>query len=283
MASQNPTLVELATQISSNVATLVQELRKKSLPEPSFIANNGLQDYPPDLQIQGPRLALAQAALDLYHLALGPSEFLKTQTLTLKHDQMVIDVLNQFNVWDAVPLKGSASYSEIATKTNLPESICRRFLRHAMTSRIFDETTPGSGKVIHTAASAFAHKNSPARSLMGHQIEEVGYGCTSMVETIRKFGDGDGHPGTSALATRFYPDKGKEATAFEWIEKDGEGDEKGWRMRRFGQAMNYAASDPSWDIIHINYGFDWDSLGNAIVVDVRADPENGNDFNTNMI
>lgn len=46
---------------------------------------------------------------------------------------MVMDVLNQFDFWSAVPAGGSATYSEIVEATKLPEEVVRRILRYAFT------------------------------------------------------------------------------------------------------------------------------------------------------
>lgn len=61
---------------------------------------------------------------------------------------MTIDVLNQFDIFSAIPLGGFATYSEISRTINLPESVVRRTLRHTFTMRLFAATEPGSESVV---------------------------------------------------------------------------------------------------------------------------------------
>jgi hypothetical protein len=183
----------------------------------------------------------------------------------LKYDQAALAVLNDFNVWDAVPLHGSASYFDIASKTGVPEDLLRRVLRHTMTLRIFTETE--QGELCHTATSATAVRRPALKSWIGHMVEEGGPAALKFVENIKKYGDGDGEPGRSPAATAFFPGQEKEKTVFEWME---EGD--GWRMKRFGEAMKYASTNRVLHDSRVNQGFDWEALGEATVVDVCSHP-----------
>jgi hypothetical protein len=135
---------------------------------------------------------------------------------------------------------------------------------------LFAETSPGSGEIVHTANSAYPLKNTKMKAWIGHNIEEVAAACIDLPSTLRKYGDSQ-EPGHCATAVHFFPDAPKEETFFDWAgrsERDGE--EKGWRVRRFGEAMASMAPMGAFRIEHINAGFDWDSLGEATVVDVRA-------------
>jgi hypothetical protein len=76
-------LSELATTISQNVSILVDELHKRNALLPSF-QHNGFNRYPGDESVQAPRQALIEAAMDLYHLAIGPGEYIKNQALLVR-------------------------------------------------------------------------------------------------------------------------------------------------------------------------------------------------------
>ena len=71
-------LAELAAAVGQNVAILVAEVQSQNLKPPSFHPD-GLEKYPEVPSIQEPRQALIELALDLYHLALGPGEYIKQQ------------------------------------------------------------------------------------------------------------------------------------------------------------------------------------------------------------
>jgi hypothetical protein len=175
--------------------------------------------------------------------------------------------LNEFNFWDAVPLDGSATYAEIGEKTGIDESIVRRLLRHSFTNHLFKETEPGSGVVIHTGVSAVAARQPLIRSSISHMLSEVSQGLVNLPAAIRKYGNSP-HPAHTAFGYTFYPDGPQDKTFFDFINTDGEGDKKGYRVKRFGDTMAYASSLPSMKLEHMHTGFDWDGLGNGKVVDV---------------
>jgi hypothetical protein len=209
-------------------------------------------------------MSLISAAFDILHLAIGPTEYLRNQVLTGIYDQASLAVLNDFDVWNAVPLQGSTSYATIATATRVPEDLLRRVLRHSMALRIFAETE--DGEVAHTAASASCVHTQGLKAWIGHMLDEGGAAAIRFPSNIREFGDGDGDPGRSPVAAAFFPGCEKERTVYQWMENDGDG----WRMRRFGEAMAYVSSSKALHVSHANRGFDWDGLGVATVVDVSC-------------
>lgn len=189
---------------------------------------------------------------------------------------MIIDILNQFDFFNAVPVNGPTSYGAISRHTKLPESLVRRVLRHAMTLHLFAETAPGSGEIVHTSATAYAAKHPLLKSWLGLNMEEVSAGCLKIPEALRAYSLGKTEltqmPGECGIARAFYnPDgdaKLAEKTYFEWAENDGKGEEKGWRERRFGQAMQALAATTTVTPINVLKGLDWAALGNVTVVDV---------------
>ncbi|PCG93894.1 Hypothetical protein PENO1_072720 [Penicillium occitanis (nom. inval.)] len=69
-------------------------------------------------EVQFARLELLDAATDLLHLALN------------NHDTMVMNVLNQFEFWSAVPAGGFATYGEIVQATKLPEEVTGKLVSY---------------------------------------------------------------------------------------------------------------------------------------------------------
>ena len=201
---------------------------------------------------------------------------------------MAITVLSEFNVFSAVPLDATSdnapTTAEIAAKTKLPEHIVKRLLRHVMALRIFTETSPGSGRIVHTAASAaVAREGQVGKAFIGHHLDEVGRGCVQVVDAIRKYGDGDGEPSRSGMSLALWPDAPLDGTFFDFMEKDGvddggveaaeggwENKSKGFRMRRFGAVMSAVSKEPGFAMSHIHPAFDWKSLGDATLVDVSV-------------
>lgn len=77
------TLERLAEHIYTNVEILTSVLRENHLPQPTF-NQDGPTHYPKLRECQAARSALAEAAMDLYHLVLGPKDFLVTQAMTVR-------------------------------------------------------------------------------------------------------------------------------------------------------------------------------------------------------
>ena len=104
---------------------------------------------------------------------------------------MVLDFLTKFNVWSAVPLDGPISYADLATKVNVPESILRRVLRHAMTLKLFTcpSSDPNSDLVAHTATSAIPARNPLLSSLIGHNTDMMGAAMVKQAEAIAQWGE----------------------------------------------------------------------------------------------
>ena len=132
-----------------------------------------------------------------------------------------------------------------------------------MTNRIFYE--PSSNQVAHTATSAVVFKEPLLKSWIGHNIEEVGAASVKLVESMDKYGDSE-DPGQAAICLAFGLKEGE--NCFTLLENDGEGDMKGWRARRFGEAMRSMTAGAMHSAKHVHGGFDWQSLGKGTVVDV---------------
>lgn len=186
---------------------------------------------------------------------------------------MVLGAMGHFNIFAAVPLDGEISYAAIAAKTNLAEGRVRRILRHAMTNHIFKESRPGY--VAHTATSAVPARNPTLISWIGHNVDEVGASSTKMVEAMERWGDSEDLIETGyGLAFGVDQEKGEggNSSFFKFLQDDGEGERKGWRMQRLGEAMeSMKGGDGTLDVAHVHNGFDWEGLRKATVVDV-SDP-----------
>jgi hypothetical protein len=69
---------DIAAAISQNVSELEMGLKAQKASLPSFEPES-LEKYPEDKSVQKPRQALIELAMDLYHLAMGPGEYIKQQ------------------------------------------------------------------------------------------------------------------------------------------------------------------------------------------------------------
>ncbi|KAK2923172.1 Winged helix-like DNA-binding domain superfamily [Fusarium oxysporum f. sp. vasinfectum] len=252
--NNNPSLESLAATVSETANALSAKLKESACPAPSF-AEDGLVEYPKLPELNGLRFQLIDAAADLYRLALGPTDNSMFAPLHLNYDATVIDVLNHFDIWNAVPVGGSASYSEIATKVNLPESLVRRILKYAITIRYFARDPSDKDRVVHTSLSAVPAKQYLIRSWFRHHFDEA-----------RVAGRG-AHRESLSLAN---VDKLKTPESFwDYLNREAEGKPKGWRATNFAESMQAASSASAIraeDLLNI--GYDWAQLGDVTLVDV---------------
>lgn len=74
------------------------------------------------------------------------------------------------------PVNETATFAEISAKVGLDELNVRRFLRHAMTNRIFKEVRPGV--VAHTAASRVLAEDKMMNDWVGFCVEDMWPVCS---------------------------------------------------------------------------------------------------------
>ncbi|KAH7208524.1 O-methyltransferase-domain-containing protein [Fusarium oxysporum] len=270
--NNNPSLESLAATISETANALSAKLKESACPAPSF-AEDGLVEYPKLPELNGLRFQLIDAAADLYRLALGPTDNSMFAPLHLNYDATVIDVLNHFDIWNAVPVGGSASYSEIATKVSLPESLVRRVLKYAITIRYFARDPSDKDRVVHTSLSAVPAKQYLIRSWFRHHFDEARVAGVHFAESFEKFSAGKDKPSEEPIESPFSlanVDKLKTPESFwDYLNREAEGKPKGWRATNFAESMQAASSASAIraeDLLKI--GYDWAQLGDVTLVDV---------------
>lgn len=189
-------------------------------------------------------------------------------SIQLATDWLALAVLAHWDVFSAVPLDGEISYAHLAAKVGLAEERLRRFIRQAMTNHIFTESRPGF--VAHTATSAVPARIPSFRWYIEHNTEDGGPAYPHVIPALEKWGASD-QPAKSGFGIAFGLDaKDSKDSVFQFVAEDGEGEKKGFRMRRIGNAMEGMKGDGAYNVGHAQNGFDWASLGDdAIVVDVR--------------
>jgi len=175
--------------------------------------------------------------------------------------------MNQFDFYSAVPTNGSASYSDIAKSTKLPESIVRRVLSYAMTIRMFQEAEPGSDRIIHTPATIQIAESPLMRSFTGHFLEEIRRAGLETPLSLQKFSSGKTEPSQEVLEAGLsladLGQTGKPQSIWDYFEQNS------FAAKRFSEAMQVASKFSFLRIEDVlQAGFDWASLGQATVIDV---------------
>lgn len=165
-----------------------------------------------------------------------------------------------------MPLRGEASFAQIAAATDLHEDFVTRIIRYAATSRIFKESRPGW--VIHTAASRALLEDKLLRGFLVATTDGGFAAAAKLNEAVDKYG----HTG-SRYETAFCVAFGLEREDFfDFMERP----EQQWRKAKFAECMQFrarneeAASAVSKECDPLlNGSFDWDAVG--LVVDVSSE------------
>ena len=191
----------------------------------------------------------------------------------MNYDSATMDILNEFDFWNAVSLDGSATRAEIAAKVGLPESLVRRVLKYAISIRFFAVDPNAPDKIVHTSLSALPVKNPLMKSWLRHNFHEARPGTVHMPEAFRKYGSGketwSEEPLESSFAVANVDRLDKPESFWDYVNRDVEGKPKGWRATKFAESMQAAASASSIKIEDLlSTGYDWAQLGEATVVDV---------------
>lgn len=176
---------------------------------------------------------------------------------------MALHIINHYKIFNAIPVKGDISYEDLAQKVKIPTSRLRRILRHAMTNYHFYE--PREGYVAHTGPTMAMVKAPVYGSWIAHNSEEVTVAISGTIEALQKYGDSR-KPEESAFNVAMKLSEGQ--NAFTFFENDGEGEKRGYRQRRFGEAMQAMNAAGSFSSKYIVKGFDWARLRDGTVVDV---------------
>ena len=158
-----------------------------------------------------------------------------------------------------MPLDGTASYSEISAASGLKENFCRRFIRLAMGSNIFDED-PKTKRVRHTAASRRLATDQGLCDAVGLELEDIAPASSRLIDVWNKYGQDSSEPTESAFSLYNETDK----TVFAVFAGQPQ------RGRRFGGAMRFFTKGDSWDLRHMLASFDWPSVDKPgdVVVDL---------------
>ncbi|KAL8731400.1 MAG: hypothetical protein Q9181_004328 [Wetmoreana brouardii] len=261
-------LTDLAAQILAHAKSIEDTLAVHNLPQPSFAANGppNLPAGPGFRDLQKARLALMDAARDIEHLTTGPEAWIKSTVIANMSDYLALSVLAHWDVFSAVPLDEDISYADLAPKIGLSEERLRRFIRHAMTNHVFRESRPGY--VAHTATSAIPARIPSLRWSIEFNSEDGGNAYPKVIPALEEWGASD-QPAESGFGLAFGLDaKDGKDSVFRFVAEDGEGDRKGFRMKRIGQAMEAMKGDGAYNVAHVQKGFDWAALGKATAVDV---------------
>jgi hypothetical protein len=171
-------------------------------------------------------------------------------------DILSIKAIYEYDLASHVPINGTISYSDIAKASFLSESLCRRFLVHAMENGIFAEE---SGNVQHSDISRMLATDKDFLAAVGLVVSELASASHKVVEAVRKW------PGfVEPTETGFNIENSTDLPFYAFLAQNPE------RMSRFGRAMQFFSRSGGIDLKYLLNGYPWQSIDHpsAIVVDV---------------
>ncbi|KAL1959679.1 hypothetical protein VTO42DRAFT_1265 [Malbranchea cinnamomea] len=274
MEDLKPTLNDLAAKVAELSESFTRYLHDNNIPTPTLAADSPTSYVNLSAEAFVMRQKLLDALMDMWYLTQGPSESVFNYVHTCMPDAAVLNILNRFDFWSAVPLDGSASYAEIAAHTRLPQEVVQRVIEHATTLRLFAyaDTEESSPRIRHTSRSAALARSSGLRALVSTVLDDAGPPMAVMGEALQRYNYGKTTLEQDMSQTAFSllhsnETFGRYANSWEFIENDGEGERKGWRQRNFVEFMNYIKEIFQLEKVVLEC-FDWKAAGKATVVDV---------------
>ncbi|KAL6718926.1 hypothetical protein ACLMJK_003161 [Lecanora helva] len=246
-------LTELAEQLLEHARRLDGYTTANKLPSASF-DTNVYGDLPAELQPS--RCAAADIAQTIRRLAMGPEaiglELCHSIGAVADHliqsaDSFALRMIYLYNVPQAIPIDGSATYEEISKACNLSQSLVYRCLRHLMANRVFSESAPGH--VSHTATSRMMVAEPDFFDNIGMCTCEVAPAFNELPEALVKFSDsGEQNEAGFSLSND------TKLSLWQFLADKPE------RTRRFAQSMKFMTKSSSFSIKHLTTTYDWAAL-----------------------
>jgi hypothetical protein len=157
------------------------------------------------------------------------------------------------------PLNSTATFAEIAKTTGLDELNVRRFLRHAMTNRIFQEPSPGI--VAHTAASRVLAEDKMMYDWVGFCVEDMWPAASRTIAAIELNPSVSEPTQTGFCVANNTTDIEPMFTTF---------GNSPLRAKRMGGAMVSLTGGEGYEVSYLLENYDWATLDakSATIVDV---------------
>jgi 6-hydroxytryprostatin B O-methyltransferase len=203
------------------------------------------------------KAALLEAASRIQQLVMDPSDFL-SHTVVQQQQFSCLHWLTHFRIPFHVPLAPeSLSYQEVAQRAKVPERLLRSVARMSMTTGFFRETA--EGKIAHTSLSASVVANPDIYNWIMYMATRTVPTMSKFVEATELWGET-----TKKNQTAYSLAMKTDLSLFEHLSSQRE------LAEEFSAYMKSQASSSGTSVAFLLQGFDWASLGNAVVVDVCA-------------
>jgi hypothetical protein len=119
-------------------------------------------------------------------LSFSTRYYSKSNLVFLGLHVLRVAAINRWGLAKLVPLEGDISYEDLSKKTGVSESVLRRILRHAITSRLFFER---NGKVAHTPTSRLLVEDLNPAAFVDLHTEVAFKSLAHTVDALQKWPD----------------------------------------------------------------------------------------------
>jgi hypothetical protein len=248
-------MVALAQKIKEETEKLDAYLKANGLPSPGFDEDSpsGYPKLPADIQTC--RQQLIQATRELNELSVGPQETIRWTSWS-NLDVLALQLIAQYKLATLVPVGGTITLEELASKTSLDAVNVARVIRLAATNRIFREPSPGV--FAHTAASRVLAENESLQIWTEWYTEEIFPASAHVLEALRRYPEAA------------YPTRTGFNFAFDTVDKEPMFVTFGknpTRAKRMGQAMASLSTGEGFELSYFSDveagGYDMSSIDAA--------------------
>ncbi|KAG9231340.1 O-methyltransferase-domain-containing protein [Amylocarpus encephaloides] len=260
MAPQRSTssLIALAATISKETEKLEKYMKDSGIPAPSFDVNSPL-DFPKlPADIRSARENVMAATKELGDLLTGPRESIRWMAWD-HNNSLSLQAIYHYKIAKSFLVNGTATYAEIAASVGLDEVNVRRFMRHAMTNRIFREVNPD--EVAHTAASRVLAEDEVMNDWVGFCTSDIFPAGSRVIQALTEHSSAS-EPTQTGFCTA------NNTTNIEPMFATFGKDPK--RAKRMGGAMTSLTGGEGYELSYLLDNYDWASLNakKATIVDV---------------
>ncbi|RWA03416.1 hypothetical protein EKO27_g11691 [Xylaria grammica] len=209
------------------------------------------------------------AALELFQLAAGPSEFIPNLAPGCQYVACLAWLLH-FDIFHLVPISGAISYGDLAAAASkrasidvaIPEARLRSIIRMVMTSALFRESE--QNQVGHSATSALLAQDADVHSWASYLSTRSAPTALAMTAAHDRFTAASIAKNETAYNVAFSTEK----PFFDHLALDAA------NMAEFAGYMRNVTTSEAMDVKHLVNGYQWADLGRGPVVDVGGSTGN---------
>ena len=173
------TLLSITERIQAQVSNLEIYLKQNSISQPNLACGASTELWSSDAtEIQSARSSISGLTKQLTKLLGGPYEYLH-EFISSNWEQGALYTLLEFQVFEQIPLNGSAHVSLLASKSGLVERKLLSVLRLVSCEGILDEVSEGC--FGHTAISKELVKDEKFKAFIGFQFVSLHFSNGNIV------------------------------------------------------------------------------------------------------